>query len=676
MFAERVNVFHGCGEIDPKPEGIAKKWFFLKAGCGNTNPAAVLPFGKMSVCAYAGGYPTGYGDHRVSCWARPTRFPEGKKLIGFSHLQQTGTGTIGYYYNYLTVTPYFGELKPRYEYTEEYGEPGYYSCVLDGKIRCELTVTKDTAFHRYNFRGSNGKFVIDYLHHDLDYDEKARKTVTDPVIDQIDEKTVTVGFTAEGIKMFFAVKADCGLSIENGMYIAGNAGDSHEANISVSVSLRSAEKALANLDRDNKPFDSIRSDAHDVWEKMLSKIKISADDETQDKFYSNLYHSLIKPSDFDGESFVYDGDGAFVTDLATLWDMYKSDIPLICMLDGEISLKICNTIMQLCDALGNIPNSTGLTSNIMEHSGQARMLGCYTLINAYKSGIPIDPVKMLDAIEKDLLADNKTDFTVDHKCESNTWFLDMAEVCGLAEQICRNIGDDRAELFAKFADTWEMAFDKNTGLLSDDSKYYEGTLWHYSFRPMVNMEKRIELAGGREKYIELLDRFFGYGADDVELPVDTTNYQPVADGYKLNRFDGFNNETDTDAPFSYILAGRHDRACEVLRAGLECMFRTGRGGIPGNNDTGAMSAYYVYNAMGIHPVTGFDYILITSPVVDSAVMSLSNGNKIEIDVKNNSKENIYVSSVAFNGRKVENYMIPLSDFLNGGKIEFVMTDRK
>ncbi|MBS7361211.1 MAG: hypothetical protein KIG24_02625, partial [Oscillospiraceae bacterium] len=61
-FCKYVNVFQGCGEIDlPTPAGIAAKWFFIKAGCGNTLPAATLPFGAMSVSPYSGGYPTGYG---------------------------------------------------------------------------------------------------------------------------------------------------------------------------------------------------------------------------------------------------------------------------------------------------------------------------------------------------------------------------------------------------------------------------------------------------------------------------------------------------------------------------------------------------------------------------------------------------------------------------------------
>lgn len=60
-----VDVFYGNGETDRFFEdGLASKWFYIKALCGNTTPHATLPFGKMSVGAYSGGYPTGYGTHR------------------------------------------------------------------------------------------------------------------------------------------------------------------------------------------------------------------------------------------------------------------------------------------------------------------------------------------------------------------------------------------------------------------------------------------------------------------------------------------------------------------------------------------------------------------------------------------------------------------------------------
>lgn len=110
--ASYVNVFHGSGRIElPEAQGIAKTWHFIKAICGNTNPAAILPFGKLSIGCYCGGYPTGYGNHLVNSNPHNFRtFNTEAKCHGFSHLHQSGTGTIGVYYNYAVTKPFYGDL--------------------------------------------------------------------------------------------------------------------------------------------------------------------------------------------------------------------------------------------------------------------------------------------------------------------------------------------------------------------------------------------------------------------------------------------------------------------------------------------------------------------------------------------------------------------------------------
>ncbi|MBP3323276.1 MAG: glycoside hydrolase, partial [Clostridia bacterium] len=96
-FCKEVNVFHGTDFLDlPKPEGVAATWHFIKSLSGNNTPAAVLPFGKISACAYTSGYTSGYGNHYVNCNPKETNtFGKEMKCRGFSHLHQHGTGMIG-----------------------------------------------------------------------------------------------------------------------------------------------------------------------------------------------------------------------------------------------------------------------------------------------------------------------------------------------------------------------------------------------------------------------------------------------------------------------------------------------------------------------------------------------------------------------------------------------------
>lgn len=671
-YCKYVNIFQGCGEIDlPKAEGIAAKWFFIKAGCGNTSPAATVPFGAMSVSPYSGGYPTGYGNHMPNSHSRPAKFEGGKDLLGFAHIQQSGTGAIGYYYNYALTVPKYENSAERRTPIEEKAEPGYYSCRLDD-IFCELTASKKAAFHRYSFGKENGFVEIDFSNNGLTIPNNKKAEVFELSVKKKADNIVVASALIEGINIYFAVigNSDVEIKGKKAIFKAKN----KNAEIIVSISLRSIDNALEKLDN---TFDETRKNSYNEWNDVLSRIKIETEsNEIKEIFYSNLYHSFIKPSDWSGESFIYGENKPFMSDFATLWDMYKTALPLIFMTDRKVSEDICETLLLTGEKLGNLPNCIGLTDRYKEFSEQARMLGAYVLMTAYRYGIRLDPHRMVKVICNDVFATNKKDFVVDGKCKSNTWMLDMSDGCALAAQIADEIGEKEiAEKLRPLSAQWIKCFDNETGLLNNDSDYYEGTLYNYSFRQMVDMEKRIEIAGGKERMTELLDKFFGYGAEDVENPTDPFDYSPVEEGIKLGRFEGFNNESDTETPFTYNYVGRHDRICEIIRAGMKYMFTTGRGGLPGNNDSDALSSYYVMNAIGLFPVAGQDLFILGSPIVDSGEMILSNGNSLYIKVINNSDNNIYVEKVTFNSKPVNDFTLSAKEIMNGGTIEFIMTDK-
>lgn len=662
MLTKYVNVFHGNGEITPKPQGIAKKWYFLKAGTGNTSPAAMVPFGAMSVAPYSGGYPTGYGNHLVNTHSHPKKFDEGKGLLGFAHLQQSGTGTIGYYYNYALVTPAYEDSAERREPKDETGAPGYYACKLED-IKCELTSTARTALHRYTFGKEGGKVTVDFSNNGLRLPGEEKKEVKGLKITCLRGNFVTAEANIEGIDIYFALYGEGEVTrFQNKVEFEGFG---NTCNLRLVISLAGTDEALRLLRNDETDFDAAKQKADEIWEDALGRFEIDTDEKAKEKFYSNLYHSLVKPCDWTGDSFVYSKAKPFVTDYATLWDMYKTALPLVLMCYEDMGSKVCESLMCLCDVLGEMPNGFGLSSNYIEHSTQARTLGAYVLMTAYRYGVKIDPHRMVKCIDRDVFAPNKTDFTVEGKCASNTWLLDMADCCALCAEIAKEIGENEIALrLEPLADQWVKAYDKETGLLSDDSSYYEGTKYNYSFRQMVKMDERIALAGGKEKFVELLDRFFGYGAADVTLPTDPDRADIVNDNYALGRFEGFNNESDTEAPFSYIYAGRHDRTVEIVRAGLDGMFTTGTGAIPGNNDSGAMSSYYVLTSLGLFPVAGQNLFLLGAPIFDRAKIKLFNGKEIEI-VNNSENE-----KATFNGKEVSNFMLKADELMQGGTLIF------
>ncbi len=675
-YCKYVNVFQGCGEIDlPKPEGIAARWFFIKAGCGNTSPAASLPFSAISAGPFSGGYPTGYTDHMPNSHSRPRRFPGGKGLLGFAHLQQSGTGAIGYYYNYAVVTPRYAASPERRVPAEEAGEPGCYRAVLED-IVCELTVSGRAALHRYTFGSRGGEVTVDFTNNGVNIPDWGKQHVYDLTARLADAYTAEAEALIEGVKIYFAVRANAPLTqTETGVKM--NVPESGRAELTVSISPVGAEKALARVQQ-AYDFDAAKAAAREAWNRLFSKIDIETDDETiKEIFYSNLYHSLVKPADWSGESFLY-GDAPFTVDLNTLWDMYKTELPLQFAVYGkEIGEKLCETLLRLCETLGFMPNSIGLSDEYRQPNGQARMLGSYALLTAYRYGLEVDPERILANLKTDLFAPDKRDFTETGRCISHTFLLDMAEICTLGADLAKELGDTETEaLLRPYGQLWKTAYDPETGLLKSDTGYYEGTLYNYSFRQMADMDARIRLSGGKERFVSLLDKFFGYGAPPTVQPTDPNDYTPVEEGMKLGRFEGFNNESDTEAPYSYICAGRQDRTCEVVRGGMKYMFTTGRGGIPGNNDTGALSSYYIFAALGLFPVAGQDLFLLGSPFVKKATVLLHNGRVLTVEAPDTDDAHIYVKSVSFNGKALPDFRISAKELLGGGTLTFTMSDER
>ena len=161
---------------------------------------------------------------------------------------------------------------------------------------------------------------------------------------------------------------------------------------------------------------------------------------------------------------------------------------------------------------------------------------------------------------------------------------------------------------------------------------------------------------------------FGYGKAAVSQ-CDVPDRAGIIAERALHRFDGANNEHDMESPYVYNYADRHDRTCEVVRSIMKYMFAEGTGGLPGNNDSGALSSWYVWNAMGLFPVSGQNTILIGSPIIENAVLNLSNGRTLEISV---SGDGINVQKAIFNGRELENFSLTVQELMTGGRLEMIM----
>lgn len=692
-FCRYADVFYGNGEVDNFPEnGPASKWFYIKAICGNTTPHAVLPFGKMSAGAYSGGYPTGYGNHCPNSCGGIYKISEKQMIRGFSHLHQSGTGAIGFYYNYAIVTPFYGDIKNITEFHENTNEkavPGFYSTDFND-VSCSLTVNSSTAYHLYKFKNPRGRVAVDFSNNGIlkKLGTAYNSSIEDASLKLTQKGEVLFEAVLSGVKLYFAVKAEgryvrCELfenlceTISDSLSVSDVSEsfgavfdfDGDEITLKVSYSTISSAKALENINNSTESFSETAEKAYKIWNGYLSRIAIETDDEElKEKFYSNLYHSLIKPVDMSGEELL-GIKNELVTDFATLWDQYKTSLPLIMAFYPDMAEKIAKALINTSETLGRIPCSIVLADKFPCEE-QAKMLGIITLLNACHYRVKgIDKKTVTDCIRRELSLDSNKDFIKNGTFERATHILDMADAC-----ICTfDITDDeslKTELL-HLASNWINAYDKKDGLLTENSIYYEGDRYTYSFRLHKYMEERVKLAGGKESFSGLLDDFFGFGKESLKQITHQGADREISET-AYHRFQGFNNECDLEVPYAYIYAGRHDRLCEIIHACVTESYKTGKGGLPGNNDSGGLSACFVWNALGLFPVPGTGEFLLGSPHIKKTEIKLSSGKALFITADNLSPENYQVESIAFNGKTIENYTLSAKELMQGGKLEFKM----
>ena len=152
-------------------------------------------------------------------------------------------------------------------------------------------------------------------------------------------------------------------------------------------------------------------------------------------------------------------------------------------------------------------------------------------------------------------------------------------------------------------------------------------MWNYSFRLLHDMAARIELAGGedavrRDARPVLRVRRSRRSSSSREPPFG----DELAAGYALNRFEGLNNEPDMEVPWAYHYAGRPDRTAEVVHAIVNGAFGTGRGGLPGNDDSGGLSSWYVWASLGLFPVAGQGIFFVNAPSFDRSRIRVAGGD--------------------------------------------------
>jgi len=660
-----------------KPEGIAAKWFFLKARTGNTHPGAQVPFGMVSACAYTGGYPTGYSPYWVNSYAFPPEIQDADDMyaMGFSHFHHSGTGFIDEFYNYLIVTPAGGAQPKRFQrfsLRNERAVPGMYSCSLGG-IPSYITASNNSVIERFDM-GQDGHIAFD-----LGLNGLVNGSDMMAPLGQAEKiELISGGFNAT-IK--YAQRLHISVLLPDCKKLRVSGGDRVIAPVGagrVHVYIGFSFASLINAQRNANAamangYDDMYLEARDMWKERLDAIDIQADEETKHKFYSCMYHSLVKPvfTYDDGPHANEDGLRLPTCEYSTMWDIVKTELPLIMMLYKDMAQAVAKTKIDSMKTIGLMPIAMLLTEPDNKCDMQAMALGCLTIYDAYVRGAQgIDWNEALDAMIQELSREKYSAFFetgIADEYPSHT--IDAAVACHTVSLLAWDLGKkDIAEKYALHAKSWINAYDSSTGLCLENGKYYEGTNWNYSFRLLPEMEKRMALS---KDFLSQLDYFFGFDEDapDAVQMEKAEDYSLVSS--TRPGFEGFNNETDMETPYAYIYLGRPDRLAQIVRSCEKHLFGLGRGALCGNNDSGGLTSVYVSNALGIFPVSGQDLILLGCPLVSKAQIKLANGKELTICVEGNLEDS-YPEKIFFNGESIDGYMMKCTELMRGGELRFVM----
>jgi putative alpha-1,2-mannosidase len=445
----------------------------------------------MSAGACSGGYPCGYGTHFPNCCGKIQKLGDKMTVRGVSHLHHSGTGAIQYYYNYAITTPFYGdvaEITKYYELENEEAQPGYYKMTMNG-IDVELTVSDDVAYHHYYFEKTSGRVAIDFSNDGLSkqFGEQFYAFSKQPYVEVTPFGEVLFSGYLSGVKLYFcavivaekpSVTLFEDITETKEKSITPNPEkpfgaifdfDGNNAIIKLAYSTIGFDEAKQKVRSATDSFDTVMNKAYGIWGKHLSRIEIETDDEElKGKFYSNLYHSLIKPVDMAGENLM-GLKGDCITDISTFWDQYKTVFPLIFMVYPEFGSKLYKGIVNISKTFGKVLCSFGM-SDIYPAEMQAKMLGIYALCDAYYYGIEDAKIKDIEeCIKRELERDDFKQFIKKGTFERYTHIIDTTDACLYAAKLTDDLVLKHKLL--ELASNWKKAFDDD-GIMSKNSPYY------------------------------------------------------------------------------------------------------------------------------------------------------------------------------------------------------------
>ncbi|MFJ8795575.1 GH92 family glycosyl hydrolase [Streptomyces sp. NPDC102462] len=484
------------------------------------------------------------------------------------------------------------------------------------------------------------------------------------------------------------------------------------------VSQAGAEANLAAENPSRRSFDDVRQAARHAWRERLGQIRVGGGtDAERTTFYTALYHALLHPnviSDADGR--YRGGDGAVHrvgrghrAQYGTFsgWDVYRDQVQLLTLLDPRAGSDIAQSLYELARQNGGVwdrwlHGASG--THVMNGDPSPTALAG---IRAF-GGTDFDLRGALDSLVKaatvptaqDLSAAGKPVLSVGQRPSldkylalhympsvSNAWggaaeTLEMSTADFSLSQLAAAAGrKDTAAAFAGRAQWWQnnfnIAADPTGGYIanrkadgswvtgftpSTGNGFVEGTAAQYTWMVQHNPAGLFAAMGGTDAALARLDDFF-HDADG--------GWAFTGSGGAKSELD---NEPSINVPYLYTYAGAPYKTQETVRAAMRQLWTTEPGGIPGNDDLGAMSAWYVFSALGMYPqVPSRAELVLASPLFERIEIDRPHGNDISVRAAGAAADAPYVRSLKVDGRTSDRAWLPASFVRDGGRLDYTLS---
>lgn len=632
---------------------------------GQLSPAATGPYGMAQLApdttpAQFAGY-----DFTAS------------QLTGFSHTRAVGVGCSGGGGDLHVALGYAGDAGPwRIDKASEKAGPGWYGVRYGDGIAADLAAIGAGGISRFTLpRAGTIRILIDPMRgytkrHSADWSARAsaadlRGTLSAGTV--CNQGVYHLSFAATITRNGKAIAATPALldGARIALDVTVSAGDRIEIRTGLSVvDPASARRALDTL-VGKRSVEAVRAAAQAAWATELGRIRVPGDGEKARLFYTHMFRAMQTPAridDVDGRYRRSDGSlqqvprGHHRYAGWAVWDNYRTQLPLLALIDPDRSADIAASLAELYLAgktqwaSANEPFITVRT----EHAGVA-------LLDFHRKGVGgFDARQILPLMAKELDALPRQ--TPDQQIETayDAW---------AAAELARDLGAtalaDRLHVDAlSYRPMWLSVF-RDISPDFDVVKargLYQGTLWQYRWAPVFDLDWLMDDALGRPRFTQELDRFFAQGLFNM------TN-QPDIQAPFL--FAALGDRAKTDALVDTILNRPMDHW--YTNAGKRPAPWNGRsfaldpvGYADGmDDDAGGMASWYIWASLGLYPlVPGKPAYIVTRPAFDHVDIRMARGRTLAIDRATGTG----APSASWNGRKLESPYASHADLARGGRL--------